>query len=175
MSLLLRLLGALLVVAGSTLAGQLLAWSADRKPAMLAELAAGVRLLMSQVDYAARPLPEALADLAGSAPGAAARLFRLVAEALAAAPDQPLEPLWRRAVEGLGAEGGLAAADLAPLLGLAPALGTSHRQDQLRLLDACARDLAAREALRRDEAARSARMWRSLGLFGGILLALVAL
>ncbi|MDI3299477.1 MAG: stage III sporulation protein AB [Bacillota bacterium] len=175
MSFLLHALGFALVVGGSTLAGQLLAWSSSRRPGELAELGAGLRLLMSQVDYAARPLPEALAELGRSAPGAAGHLFRRVGEEMAAAPDQPLERLWERAVEALGEEGGLGAADLAPLLRLGAALGLSHRQDQLRHLELCARDLGAREALLRGEAERAARMWRSLGFFGGLLLAVVAL
>ncbi|MDI3317450.1 MAG: stage III sporulation protein AB [Bacillota bacterium] len=175
MSLLLQAAGFALVVGGSTLTGQLLAWSVHRRPRELAELQAGLRLLMSQVDYAARPLPEVLADLGGSAPGSAGLLFRRVSREMAAAPDQPLGPIWERAVAALGEERGLGAADLAPLRRLAPALGLSHREDQLRHLEHCATELGAREAALRGEAERTARMWRSLGFFGGLLLAVVAL
>lgn len=79
------------------------------------------------------------------------------------------------ALAGVAPRSALTGADLEALRALAPCLGASHRDDQLRHLDLLCRRLAAAEAEARQAEARNARLLQTLGWLTGCLLAILAL
>ncbi|MFZ5824049.1 MAG: stage III sporulation protein SpoIIIAB [Bacillota bacterium] len=170
-----KLLGAALTVGVPTVVGFQIAARYRRRPAELRALQTGLAVLVTEVEYGATPLPEALrsaARAAGTVVGpllsdAAARIERgggiTAGEALTAAVRR-----------GAG-ESALAPADLEILTALAAVLGASGRSDQVRHLRLALDRLAGAEAEATAERARYERMYRYVGVLSGLALVLILL
>ncbi len=172
---LLRLLGFVAVVVAGAVAGNLVAATYGARTRQLTQFRVGLHLLQSEVTYALGALPGALERVAfGVAPpvrevfGGTSRLLRS-GEGLSAGEA------WERVVRGAFPKTALEAADLEVVLALSGYLGVTDRDDQMRHLGLAVERLEVREEEARAEQQASERMWRYLGLLGGLAAAVVLL
>lgn len=168
-------LGGLCIVSGSGGAGLLLASNLRRRPEELARLEAALGQLQTEIGYLAAPLPEALRRTAASTAGPARTLLLTAAGRLAAGEGTTAAEAWQAGVAAADGQAAWAAADRRALLDLAPALGASGRDDQVRHLARCRERLAALQGEARRESDRSARVWVYLGALGGMGLLILCL
>lgn len=171
----LKLLGAMLILAAATLAGyQRAAQYADR-PRQIRGLIGALQRLETEIQYGYTPLPDALKRIASQS---REPLRRLLAEA-AAQMEPPQE---RTAEEAVGAAlekhwGGtsMKAAEREAVRQLSCSLGTSSRQDQVNHILLAVQQLKQEEAAAREDQVKYERMSKNLGLLLGALIVILIL
>jgi len=167
----LRLLGAVLILAACVLCGQMLSRRLRERQLFLRGCHQGLLALMREIDYAASPMQRALPAAAEPA-GPAAQLFLLTAEKLAASSGCTAGEAWLEALASLPA---LAEEDRRLLSLLSEGLGLSDAASQLKALELLRQRLEAAEAGAAEQMARYGRIWRSLGWSMGAILILLLL
>lgn len=161
-----KLLGAVLILAGSSLTAMYRLAEGRRERQALRELAAALELLAHGVRTSLLPLPRLMERRGGGtfADGFFAHILTAWGEGAS------LGERWRAAAEMLP----LRARERETLARAADAFGESEEGITAVLLD-CARSLRESEAVRRDEAAASQRLTLTLALGGGVLLTVMLL
>ncbi len=173
--LLLRLFGFVAIVVASTLAGNLVAGSFSSRVKELGQLRTGLHLLGTEVKYAMSALPEAFTRVAQGVSLPVRRIFTEAAARLASGEGLTAGEAWEAAVRSVAWVTALDSGDVEVLLALAPYLGVTDREDQERHLLLVEDRLEAREAEAARDRAASERMWRYLGILGGLALGVALL
>lgn len=164
--------GALVTGAGATI-GALVAAGLRSRPGELRSWRTGLQVLASEIDYGAVPLPEALRRAGAAVGGTAGAALQSVGARLASGDGTEPEAAWLAAVAQAAAGSPLTEDDCAILAALAPALGRTGREDQLRHLQLALRRLDAAEAAASEAAGRQARLWAYVCTCGALVVALV--
>ena len=170
----LHLLGAvLLVLAGGGL-GRQVAERYGRRVRELEQLRGLLGMLASEIDYGLTPLPEAFGRVGRLGEGGAVRrLFERTALAVTEDSPESFREAWQR-VRGEEATAlALTKPDDEILEELGWALGSSDREDQLRHLQLATERLGMALSEAQRVAVKNVPLSRSLGLLGGILVALL--
>ena len=163
----LRILLAATLVAGSTLCGKSLAGSARRRAELLASLAAGMRALSVRMMNLFEPLPQGLA--ACGCP----MLTQLAAEM---ADGRSAGEAWSALRKHRrGPSDSLTEADTRILDSLFERLGESGRAQQELLLSGAAQSLECQRDEARARAGEAERLYVTLGLLIGLMLALIVI
>jgi stage III sporulation protein AB len=168
----LKLLGSLLVVSAGAWAGFALAGRYCERPRQIGQLIGCLTALQSYVNYASLPLPEALAHCGSQVEGPVRELFQHSARILSACGW--LSP--RQAIAGaLEAAPGLAfnKPEQEVLLQLGANLGFTNRGEQQKYLTMVLEELGRIEAESRRARDQNAKMFRYLGICGGLALVIL--
>jgi len=165
-----RPLGALMVVVSSTVWGWQVASRVEARPRELRALMHLLEVLETDIAYAAIPLPQALRRAERTIAEPAATLARVAAVGLAG--PAPVAEVWQNAIQKASASSALSLADWAAVRELGDVLGASGRDDQIRHLRLAHARLGEAVGPAEAEARRLGRVWRALGLFGGLGVAL---
>ncbi|BAU27416.1 stage III sporulation protein AB [Aneurinibacillus soli] len=170
----LKLMGAALIIAASTLIGMLLARRIAKRPTHIRQLRAALTLLETEIVYGATPLQEALGTIAQRVGGeAAGPLFRRAASLLAEEPELSTAECWRQAVQESWSATAMHDAERDVTLQLGAMLGRSDREDQRKHIQLAVINLENEEQTARDNQRRYEKMYRSLGVLGGLLLVIL--
>ncbi|BAD40846.1 stage III sporulation protein SpoIIIAB [Symbiobacterium thermophilum] len=169
----LKLLGAALTVLAPSWIGFQIAARYARRPAELRGFQNGLAVLVTEVEYGATPMPDALRSAArASGPVAGAVLADAADRLEGGGGITPGEALAAALEERRGATC-LTPADQEILAALVPVLGASDRRDQVRHLRLALERLAAAEAEATDERRRYEKMYRYVGVLSGLALVLI--
>lgn len=168
----LKLIGGLLVVASSGLAGWWVSRGYARRPVELRQFIAALQLLETEITYAATPLPEALDRVAEQVGAPASSFFRQISRDLGAHTGCSAREAWHAALGAHGPGSALSPGDLAVLGGLGNSIGISDREDQGKHLRLAAEQLKTALVAADDAAAKNVRMWNYMGLLGGLIIVL---
>lgn len=169
----LKLLGALLTLAVPTVIGFQIAGRYRRRPAELRALQTGLAVLVTEVEYGATPLTEALRSAAGAAGPVVGPLFAGTAARMESGGGITPGEALKRTISAGGDATCLIPQDLEVLSALTAVLGASGRSDQVRHLRLAMDRLAGAEAAATDEQSRYERMYRYAGVLSGLALVLV--
>ena len=160
------------VLAGLAL-GQLYALQLQARYRDLESLRAGLRGLMTEIEYAKKPLPEAWKELAGVYGGACSMVFDRASRLFGTDGHPTAGRAWRGALADCRGELHLSREDARIMDGLGAVLGKSGRADQVNHIRSMDERLAAQMEEARGQSARRGRLSRSLGLLGGMLMAVI--
>ncbi len=155
--------------------GRLIAANFARRTRQVAALGTGLRLLATEIDYGATPLPLALERVARSLDPPVADIFRFTAKDLQNKGETLTVEAWSQALTRVYPRTSLHDRELAILGDLGPALGVSGRQDQLRHLNLAIERVRMEETTARTQEAKGVHLWSYLGYLGGILLGILFL
>lgn len=169
----LELMGAALTLGVPTLIGFQIASRYRRRPAELRGLQTGLAVLVTEVEYGATPLPEALRTAARAAGPAVGPLLAEAADRILAGGGITAGEALQAAITEGRAATCLTRDDLAILTALAAMLGASGRQDQVRHLRLALERLSGAEAEASAERARYEPMYRYVGVLSGLALVLI--
>ncbi len=170
---LLKAVGFAAIVAGASAAGTMVAGSYGARTRQLGQLRVALHLLESEVNYALGALPGALERVAAGVAPPVRSLFARAAARLRSGEGVSAGEAWEEAARGVFPATALESGDLDILLALSGHLGVTDRDDQLRHLRLAGERLRVKEEEARDEQRASERMWRYLGLLGGLALGIV--
>lgn len=169
----LRIVGAMCIVAGAGGFGCLMAAGLSARVAAIERLSAALQHLESDITYASLPLAEALERAARAAGGEAGSFLRAVAHALAQNDGRPLARIWREAVTACAEDLMLAPVETEAMARLGAVLGGSDRQDQQKHLALARASLARFQAEAEAREARAKRVWQYLGFSLGAMAAII--
>jgi stage III sporulation protein AB len=172
MHMLLKLIGASLILFAGTLIGFLQAARFADRPKQIRQLASALQRLETEIVFGRTPLPDALAHTAANAGQPVGSLFRAVADELSATDGRSFQECWDAAMRRVWPTTSMRAPELTVTLRLGSILGMSDKEDQLKHLRLAAVQLKAEEDAARDDQAKYEKMSRSLGL---LLAALVVI
>lgn len=169
----LKLMGAILLVAAGGAAGMLKAGEYAKRPGELKSLLAAIQMLETEILYGATPLAEALDRVAGSADRSVSRFFQRVARELRSMTGCTAGEAWERALTWFFTVNSLSPQDTAILRNLGKALGISDREDQAKHLKLACSQLKMEISRAEEEAAKNTKMWNYLGFCGALVVAII--
>lgn len=169
----LKLVGAVMVIAASGLSGLVVAGNYSRRPRDLRSLRAALQMLETEVAYSATYLPEALRQVAGRCDQATAPLFLRAADELSSMSGVTAAEAWEKALDHYCPGTALKSGDLSILRNLGGSLGISDKEDQIKHLRLAMEQLSAESAAAEEDASRNVKLWSYLGFLGGLLAVLL--
>lgn len=168
----LKLFGALLLVGAGTLLGLMHARRLADRPAQIRRLVRILNQLETEIAFGYTPLPEALERIGRQAAEPLSSLFREAEERLRR-DELAVFEAWQTAVERSWGNTAMKNSEKEILLQLGNTLGATDRDDQTRHLRLAARQLESLEPEAAEEQRKYEKMWKSLGLLGGALIAVI--
>lgn len=168
-----KLIGALLVIAAGTLFGFYQAGRYAARPRELRQLSGALQRLETEIGYGHTPLPEALERTASASEPPVSELFIAAASGLSGEDGLTFRESWEAAVRGKWDLTSMGAAEQGVLLRLGSALGISDKDDQIKHLKLALVQLKSEEDTAREEQARYEKMWKSLGLLSAALVVIL--
>lgn len=169
----LKLIGAVMVIVSSGLAGMALANVYAVRPKELRQLRSALQMLETEITYTATLLPDALSQVGLRCEQAVARLFKRAAAELKTMSGCTAREAWETAVEEYSDGTALTAPDLSILRNLGNSLGVSDQADQVKHLHLTMEQLKTTEDRAEEEAARNVKLWNYLGFLGGLMVVLI--
>ncbi len=169
----LKILGLFCLLIGSSLAGMMTANSLEKVPKDVAKLRSGLESLAAQIEFKRLPLVDIMNALGGELGGDVGRLFSLWSKNIAQYCRPPLALSKAREVVGPALNFPLPL--WAILEDLARSLGSSPTADQINVIALAQIRLAGLEEVLIKEVPKKAKLWRYIGVLGGIALAIVCL
>jgi stage III sporulation protein AB len=169
----LKVIGSVLVVTAGTCIGFQLALRCSERPRQIRQIISCLVSLKSYINYAALPLPEALVRCASSAEGVVADLFHQTAAILQQKGWLTPQEALTQALGDLRARLVLDKPELEALASLGANLGFTNREEQEKYLLLVQDELQTieRDAIQIRE--RNTKMYRYLGVCGGLALVIL--
>ena len=163
-----RLIGSVLIAAGSAMLGLLVVNGLDQRVGDLAGLAAGLEQMVRELDYRLAPLPELLTAAADAAGGRAGVFFHCAAESAMRLDGRCFRDCWDGALDGAGLR--LEPQDRAVLTVLGGVLGRYDGGTQSAALREAAERLDCLQAEAAARRKQSGRVYGALSLTAGAFL-----
>jgi stage III sporulation protein AB len=168
-----KLIGAVLIVSAGASFGFMQAMHLAKRPKQIRLIIGALQRLETEIMYGMTPLPDALRRISLQCAEPVAGLFRKAAQELAGQTVHSTNEIWQRAVEESWKRSSMKNGELETLRQLGFTLGLSDRIDQVKHLRLAASQLQTEEDLAREEQRRYEKMWRSLGVLAGALIAIL--
>jgi stage III sporulation protein AB len=170
-----RLLGAMLIIFSSGLAGLRVASAFSCRARQLRILQEALQLLDTEIMYATTPLPMALRRVAAAVGGALGDIFLEAAGLLGAGHGYTPGEAWSLALGRGLRHTALAPEDRAILQAFGEALGSSDRAEQHKHITLAAYHLRQEEEKAEGDRRKNERIWRYGGFLVGIGIVLILL
>lgn len=164
-----------MVIAGTSGYGSWMAGNYRKRLALLEQLRQMIFLLKGQILYANAPLPEAFETVGKRAEGELAELFVRTAQRMDRQQGEPFFQIWTEEVQGLDPDLALAGEDKKSLTSLGEHLGFMDRDMQERNLLLYLEQLDMTIEGLRSRREEKCRLYTSLGVMGGLFLAVLLL
>ncbi|HKM40007.1 MAG TPA: stage III sporulation protein AB [bacterium] len=166
-----KLMGSVMVVFASSSVGFAIVRSMRERIILLVRLQGLLQFLVTEIDFAVTFFPEALTKIGRSLGSEIEAFCEGVVDMLGA--GAPLATAWERASFSFVNDGPLYVHDIQPLLSLAPVIGLTNRQDQLRHIKLAQEYLRQKQHYIEQEFNKNQKLWQYLGVLGGVVAALV--
>ena len=168
-----KLSGAVCILCGAAGTGIWFAGRYRQRILELEQLKQMVFLLKGQILYAGAPLPEAFGTVGKRVAGTLGNLFKETAALLEAQPGEPFPTVWRNVVSGMEGKTALSKSDRQMLESLGEHLGFLDRETQERTLLLYLEQVDTELLVLREHKQERCRLYTSLGVMGGLFLAVI--
>lgn len=172
MKVMLKIIGAVLILFAGTMIGMVQAARFAARPRQIRQLIHALQRLETEIGYGQTLLPVALGSIGAKLPAPLAALFAEMADSLHRRSDgsgETLEACWSRIIQAGWPRTAMKVPEKETLLRLGSTLGTSGREDQLKHLRLAGLQLQAEEAAAREEQMKYEKLSRSLGALAAAL------
>lgn len=169
----LKMVGAILIVAVSTLFGFLQAMQYAGRPKQIRQFIQIFQQLESEIVYGSTPLPEACRRMTEQIQGAPSSLIRKVLHRLEDEHAESLPEVWNEVMAEEWKQTAMHEREQQTVIQLGQMLGMTNREDQTKHLKLAVQQLKMEEKVALEEQERYEKMWRSLGVLGGAFIVLV--
>jgi len=169
-----RVFGMVLVLAASSALGFYLSSLSKFRKQDLLEFKKALLILKSEIEYIAAPLPDAISNIASRTANPVSKIFTHFAQNLKNNTDgETAYRLWLEAIQAYKKESFLKKGDWELLECFGKTLGYLDKQMQVDSIKFTTDYLDSQVAELQAESSKNQRMYRSLGVIGGILLLVV--
>ncbi|MFT8364209.1 MAG: stage III sporulation protein SpoIIIAB [Sporolactobacillus sp.] len=168
-----RVIGAILVLAASTSIGFVLAARYRERPRAIRQWRLALQSMETEILYGLVPVESLAAHLSQRLPQPIAHFFSYLKKGLE--DGQPLQTAWRTATLDYWPETAMKASEREIILQFGTTLGTEDAVNQKKHIQLAISHLDAEETEARQEQATYEKMWRSLGFLAGLLIVLIML
>lgn len=169
----LKMLGAVLVIAATTLAGWIQARQYANRPQQIRRLILALKRLETEIMYGFTPLPDALDRIGEQSGGAVGSIFHRAAQNMKPPDNRTAQEALQLALEAGWKTTAMKAVEQDIMRQFSYTLGTSDRKDQLGHIATAVRQLESEEHEAREEQNRYEKMFRSLGLLFGAFIVII--
>lgn len=168
-----KILGSGLILSACTGLGFILARDYLERPRQLRSIESALQMLETEIVYGATPLSEALDHIAAGCDPGVTVLFSQTARELRLSGGCTAGEAWQQSLAAFYQTSAVKDVDIAVLKRLGVSLGLSDRMDQKKHLK-LAREQLRQEIRQAEELAqKNGRLYRYLGVLGGLALVLV--
>ena len=166
-----KLLGALLILMGTSSIGFITAQKIILRPKQLQQLKTALEMLKTEIDYGITPLPIAFEKLANNLATPISDIFLTAKENIGA--GQVAQVAWENAVSIHISKLALVKKDQEMLLEIGYNLGNSNSSDQIRHLNLAQEKInhLYQEAVKEEE--EKVKLWRYCGVLIGLLIVII--
>lgn len=168
-----KILGALLIILSCSCIGFLGGQKIAARLKQLQKLRRDLTLLEMDINYAATPLPEALARLASLSEWPISFLWQETCAHLGNGEGLTAEEAWYKALKKFSSLTALTENDLAVIRDFGAGLGTANRQEQMKKFKLLQGQLSSLENQAEEIKQKHERMWRTMGVLTGIALVIL--
>ncbi|MDK2798707.1 MAG: stage sporulation protein [Clostridiales bacterium] len=169
----LKLIGCILIVGSSTIMGYTIANKYAKRPEELRALQAALQMLESEIIFSVNPLPDAFERISKYVPKNIHKLFAHSAYLLKQRTGITAQEAWSISVHQTREEMHLEKEDREILISFGNSLGCSDREQQLKNIHLACSKLALEEKKAEKLREKNEKLYKNLGVLGGILVALI--
>ncbi|MFO7818724.1 MAG: stage III sporulation protein SpoIIIAB [Halanaerobacter sp.] len=166
-----KLIGAILIIISSSSLGFLIAHQIALRPKQLQEMKTALEMLKTEIDYGMTPLPEAFAKLASNLNSPIADFFAIAQKRLEA--GGVAQEVWQESVSEVSSKTALLEKDEELLVEIGYNLGSTSSADQIRHLDLAQEKISNLYYEAVEEKEQKVKLWRYLGVLGGLLVVII--
>jgi len=167
------LAGALIIVAGCAAIGFYFAAYEGFRVADLQEFKKALLILSSEIEHLRSPLPQACENIARRTKAPISDLFHDFSESLTSNQGETAYQLWTQALSDNKKATHLAAEDIDVIEGFGKTLGYLDKQMQQSAITQTIEYINDKTVSLQSQSDKNKRMYRSLGIIGGLLLVVV--
>ncbi|KAA8782308.1 stage III sporulation protein AB [Paenibacillus sp. 4624] len=169
----LNMLGAVLILLASTLAGFYKARQYALRPRQLRELIAALQRLLTEINYGLTPLPDAMSKMGAQTKEPVKTLFLHASTRMEPPHGLTARESLQAGVEEAWGKSAMKSDEREVMLQLSFSLGTSDRQDQTKHISLAIQQLMHEESRAQADQVKYERMSRSLGMLVGALIVIL--
>lgn len=170
---LLKLLGCALIVGSSTLMGFSVAAKYSKRPGELRTLQAALNMLESEIAFSLNSLPDAFDKISRHIPENIGQIFAESSSLIRQRTGITAREAWSFAVEKAWESMHLEKQDKEILITFGNSLGRSDRENQLKNIHLACSKLVLEEKKAEEQKQKYEKLYKSLGVLGGLLIALL--
>lgn len=170
---LIRFAGAIALISGCTLLGLYYAAKEGYRISDLSEFKKALLILASEIEYMRTPLPQACINISTKTSGAISAMFEIFADYLGKNNSETAYRLWSKAAEETLQAAYLTAEDRQTVDSFGKTLGYLDKQMQKNAIDLAVSYIDEKTNALYAMQDKNTRMYRSLGVLGGLLLTVV--
>ncbi len=170
---LIKIMGAAMILTSAAVLGFMKAEKYRERLRELRNLQVALHMLSSEIRYTATPVPLAFAKIGSRVDKPVSLFFLKCAQLLEENPEEEFSQMWRRTIEEHFSETAMESIDLELLLSISSFLGISDQQHQEKQINLILHQLDQVEKEAFEAMHKNQRMWRYLGVIGGLMLVLM--
>lgn len=170
---LLKMLGSLIIIISSSLIGYFYGSTYSKRVRNLIYLRNCIQLLETEIMYSASPIPEALGNVYKKGNKEISFIFKEITEHLLSDRNHSLEDSFQFVCSRYKTQLSLTSEDVEVIISLGNTLGKSDRIHQQKYFKLIITQLEGQQADAEERKKKNEKMYKSLGLLGGIALAIL--
>lgn len=171
----LKLIGGLMVIGATTVAGRILASGYSNRPKDLNSLQGALQILETEIIYGSTPLPEAIKIVGQRVNDSTGKIFKAISQALQDDNCITVREAWEKGINKTWEDSALLKSDTEVLINLGKNIGISDRKDQEKHLKLAREILKQQITKAEDLAIKNVRMWNYLGFSSGLVMVLLVI
>lgn len=170
---LMKAVGAVIVFFSCTAAGVFLSMRDKFRAEELKEMKRGLMLLKSEISYASKPLYEAMIEISEKTENTTSEIFEDAGRMLKARNVATVAEAWEKTIKDRRSRTFFKSEDIDMFVAFAKVLGGSDKECQLSNIDTVIDyiNMKSEELLKKNS--KDARLFKSAGVLGGILIVVV--
>ena len=170
---LLKIIGSIIVIISSSFLGYILSRDFSKRPSELRELQGLMYMLENEISYLSNLLSDAFEKIAGSSNTEAGKFFKTAANYLRGSDGLHASLAWEKAVKEVIRRTALNKEDEEILISFGKMLGNSDLEGQIKNIQLTVKHLKLQEKKAEDSKIKNEKMYRRLGVLGGIALVIM--
>ena len=168
-----KLIGGICVIAAASALGFAKAREYKTRVQQLSAMQTAVAQFETEIRFTQTPLAEAFLAVATAADGSIGALFKQAGQTLARQSGQTAGSAWNLAVDAIRGKLSLSKEDIEIFRAFGSALGSSDTEGQMKHIAATQEKLSAQITQARQACEKNQKLFQSLGVYAGILIAIL--